>query len=214
MWLSRFFWKLSILVSKKRRARYKEALESLDKEERERKQLELEKETKKMIAETMRNTDTDDERIIEAITIRPANDKEKQIINSNLNRLNIKVTRSEYRNYCASSKKYKNKVYSIINLKELMIYNDPDKNTIYKKSMAKYVLIYLHTTNKKEDTRFKLVHKLYVDFNGEFYAGAFRRLYRNPKFIEKFGKKLTSVLIRKFIKEILKNMKEIDFNKI
>lgn len=210
MWLSRFFWKLSILVSKKRRAKYKEALESLNKKEKERERLKLEKETKKMIAETMRNTNTDDERIIEAITIRPANDKEKQIINSNLNKLNIKVTRSEYRNYCASSKKYKNKVYSIINLKELMIYNDPDKNNIYKKSMAKYVLIYLHTTNKREDTKFKLVHKLYVDLNGEFYAGAFGRLYRNPKFIEKIWKEAYKCIDKEIYK---RNIKKYERNR-
>lgn len=134
------------------------------------------------IAKAMKNTSADDERIIEKLVIRKLSKTENEYLKKKAKEFNINsINKTNYKNYCLGTKKYKNKVYSIISLYRI---------TKGKRSDFKYILVFKHIKNDKPDAKMKNLYSLYIDFHGEPYFGNYYRLFKNQKFLNKIWKKI------------------------
>ena len=134
------------------------------------------------MAKTMKNTSTDDDRIIEKLVVRKLSKNENEYLKKKIKEFNINsINKTNYKNYCLGTKKYKNNIYSIISLYRI---------TKGKRSDFKYVLVFKHIKNDKPDAKMKNLYSLYIDFRGEPYFGNYYRLFKNQKFLNKIWKKI------------------------
>jgi hypothetical protein len=135
-----------------------------------------------IVAKSMRNTASDDQRVIKKITVRKLKTHEDEYLKKKIEEFDIKnINKSTYKNYCFGNRKYQNKVFSILSLYRI---------TKGKRSDFKYVIVMLHSKNTDPKAKMKLVYTLYIDFNGEPYYGNYYRLFKNEEFINKIWKKV------------------------
>lgn len=135
-----------------------------------------------VVAKSMRNTASDDQRVIKKITVRKLKTHEDEYLKKKIEEFDIKnINKSTYKNYCFGNRKYQNKVFSILSLYRI---------TKGKRSDFKYVIVMLHSKNTDPKAKMKLVYTLYIDFNGEPYYGNYYRLFKNEEFINKIWKKV------------------------
>lgn len=178
--IKRFFRRL---FSRKRVLKYADEFrkkENIKKTEKDNFDFEIQK--KKNTAQVMKNTKVDDERIISKLTVRKLQPNEQQYLQKQIKEFNLsKINKSNYKQYCLGTRKYKNKVYSIISLYRI---------TGKKRSDFKYIIVLLHSKNSNPEAKMKNKYNLYIDFNNEPYYGNYYRLYKNEKFKDKIWNKI------------------------
>lgn len=174
--IKRFFRRL---FDKKRVLKY---IDEFKKTEIENNKFDFEIEKKKHSAQVLKNTKVDDERIISKLTVRKLQTNEQQYLQKQLKEFNLsKINKSNYKQYCLGTRKYKNKVYSIISLYRI---------TGKKRSDFKYIIVLLHSKNSNPEAKMKNKYNLYIDFNNEPYYGNYYRLYKNENFKNKIWSKI------------------------
>lgn len=174
--IKRFFRRL---FDKKRVLKY---IDEFKKTEIENNKFDFEIEKKKHSAQVLKNTKVDDERIISKLTVRKLQTNEQQYLQKQLKEFNLsKINKSNYKQYCLGTRKYKNKVYSIISLYRI---------TSKKRSDFKYIIVLLHSKNSNPEAKMKNKYNLYIDFNNEPYYGNYYRLYKNENFKNKIWSKI------------------------